>query len=213
MSPVRKSDDYRSHEISSWQDYIDEEIEKLAAQGELDNLPDQGKPIKIWKTDVNPEYDLAFSRLKNAGVMPLWMELDQEIGHLTEALWARLDRIEARIREQVHMLVEPQPTDAPTADRLWERVRTWFRQDFSESPAAPVSVAAVISERETERRRFLELAAELDKKICTYHDALPKGGEHLQRLRWLPDRAARVFDERIGLAAWWEELGHGRLDG
>lgn len=213
MSPIRKSDDYRAQEISSWQDYIDEEIEKLAAQGELQNLPGQGKPITIWKTDVNPEYDLAFSRLKNAGVMPLWMELDQEIGRLTGELWSRLDRVEARLRDQMRALVDPPIADENAADGVWNRMRTWFRQDFSEPPMAPLSITTVIGERERERRRFLELATELDKKISTFHDALPKGGEHLQRLRWLPDRAARVFDERIRLTDWWEELGHGRLDG
>lgn len=87
MSPIRKTDDFRAVEIESWDDYVQEEIAGMQARGELDNLPLQGKPIKIWRTDVNPEYDLAFSRLKNAGVMPMWMELDKEIGERTEALW------------------------------------------------------------------------------------------------------------------------------
>lgn len=204
MSPVRKTADFRSVHIDSWKELVDEEVEKLEAEGELQHLPDQGKPIKIWKTDVNPEYDLAFSRLKNAGVMPMWMELDQDIGRLTEELWSRLDAVEERIRGQLEQLKSPpEPTPGPQPG-FWQRLTGWFRSDFAEHEAPVPTITAIMAMRDRERARFLELAAELDKKISTYHDSLPKGGEHLQRLRWLPDRAARLFDERIALADWWE---------
>jgi len=206
MSPIRKVDDFRSVEIDSWDEFIQEEIVGMHARGEMDNLPDRGKPIKIWKTDVNPEYDLAFSRLKNAGVMPLWMELDQEIGRLTEELWARLDAVENGIRSLLEQLKSPREPETDVPQGLWARWKTWFRTDFSDDgPPAP-TMTTIMATRERERRKFLELAAELDKKIASYHDSLPKGGEHLQRLRWLPDRAARTFDDRIALSAWWESM-------
>lgn len=206
MSPIRKVDDYRSVEIDSWDEFIEEEIIGMKVRGELDNLPDQGKPIKIWKTDVNPEYDLAFSRLKNAGVLPLWMELDQEIGKLTKNLWARLDAVETRLRELLAQLAAPTPAEEPEVQHsLWQRMVMWFREDFSDPGPPPPTMTAIMANRERERTKFIELAAELDKKISTYNDSLPKGGEHLQRLRWLPERAAREFDERIALSDWWEE--------
>ena len=205
MSPIRKSDDFPAVEIESWDDYIQEEIAGMQARGELDNLPQQGKPIKIWRTDVNPEYDLAFSRLKNAGVLPLWMELDKEIGERTEALWARLDAVEAEIRSLVRSLQSPPPPPEETPQTFMQRLIRWFRTDFSDDAPPPPTMTSIMARRERERTTFLEQAAELDKRIVTYHDSLPKGAEHLQRLRWLPNRAASVFDKRITLTDWWED--------
>lgn len=206
MSPIRKTDDFRAVEIESWDDYVQEEIAGMQARGELDNLPQQGKPIKIWKTDVNPEYDLAFSRLKNAGVMPMWMELDKEVGEKTELLWIRLDTIETEIRGMIAALKLPATNEAhPDPSSFWSRLKTWFRTDFSSDERVPPTMTSIIAARERARTRWLEQAAELDKKIDTYHASLPRGGEHLQRLRWLPQRAARVFDEHITLADWWEQ--------
>ena len=204
MSPIRKGDDFRAVEIESWDDYIQDEIAGMEARGDLDDLPHQGKPIKIWRTELNPEYDLAFSRLKNAGVMPLWMELDKEIGALTEALWARLDKVEADIRVLIALLQTPvEPKPALHRSRL-QRLIAWFRADFVVDSPPPPSMTMIIATRERERARFLELAAELDKRIATYHDSLPRGAEHLQRIRWLPNRAENIFDDRIVLAEWWE---------
>lgn len=208
MSPIRKSDDYQATEIKSWDEYVQDEIAGMEARGEMKNLPGQGKPIKIWKTDVNPEYDLAFSRLKNAGVKPLWMELDQEIGKRTDELWERIDAVEQSIRSMLDQLKTPEAPVPQVEARpgIWQRFRRWFRADFREEPTPAPTITSIMEIRDRERVRFLELAADLDKKISEYHDSLPKGGEHLQRLRWLPERATRVFDERIALVDWWEEV-------
>lgn len=208
MSPIRKSDDYRVTEIDSWEEYVREEEAGLEARGELKNLPGAGKPIKIWKTELNPENDLAFSRLKNAGIKPLWMELDQEIGKHTEELWARLDAVERSIHALLEQLRTPavvEPEEQIPQGR-WQRFIGWFRTDFREEDTPAPTITFVMAERDRERTRFLTLAAELDKKINEYHNSLPTGAEHLQRLRWLPERAARVFDERISLSEWWEEV-------
>lgn len=208
MSPIRKSDDYRATEIKSWEEYIQDEEAGMEARGELKDLPGSGKPIKIWKTDVNPEYDLAFSRLKNAGVKPVWMELDQEIGKRTEELWACLDAVEQKIHSLLDQIKAPAEPEPEVDDRpgLKRRFLRWFRADFREESATAPTITSIMETRDRERTKFLDRAAGLDKKISEYHDSLPKGAEHLQRLRWLPERAARVFDERITLADWWEEV-------
>lgn len=204
MSPIRKKDDFRSEQIDSWDDYVRDELLQDMQENDYLNLPDRGKPIKIWKTDVDPDKDLAFSRLKNAGIKPEWMELDHEIGELTERIWARLDEVELRLKAEVartHMsdeIAQRQP------DSVWERFQQWFRQDYTRQPKPAPTLTSIMAEREWERKRFLEMAAQLDKRISTYHDSLPAGAQHLQRLRWLPDRAARIFDERITLTEWWE---------
>lgn len=205
MSPVRKDEDFRSVEISSWDGDAQEEIIDMQSRGELEDLPDKGKPITIWKTDINPAYDLAFSRLKNAGVMPLWMELDQEIGRRTEEVWKRLDWVDAELHKLVRLLQQDSAPGPDVPSKWWQRLRNWFRTDFSDDGPPPPTITSIIAARERERQQFLQRAAEFDKRILTYHDSLPKGAEHLQRLRWLPDRAERIFDERLALTDWWEE--------
>lgn len=204
MSPIRKQDDFRAVEIDSWDEYVEDEVLKLQHAGELDNLPDRGKPIKIWRTDVDPDKDLAFSRLKNAGVLPLWMELDKEIGALTDAIWARLDKVEADLRSLLEQLNSPSEPAPEKPRSPWQRLTAWFRMDLSEDAPPPPTLTTIMSVRDRERQRFLDKAIELDKKISSYHDSLPKGAEHLQRLRWLPARAEKIFDERIKLADWVE---------
>ncbi len=204
MSPIRKSDDFRSTEINSWDEYVQDELRESLERGEFENLPDQGKPIKIWRTDVNPEYDLAFSRLRNAGVKPMWMELDHEVGRLTEELWSSLDRIESSLKEEIAVMEQADFSGEESGARWQERLRHWFRQDFGKPERPRPTVPTILSLRERERERFLEQAAILDKKIVAYHESLPAGGEYLQKLRWLPARAAKTFDDRIRLAEWWE---------
>src|SRR5699024_3414700 len=130
----------------------EEEIVAMEARGELDDLPDKGKPIKIWKTDVNPEWDLAFSRLKNAGVKPLWMELDEEIGKRSKELWAYLDAVEQNIRSLLERVksarsVESAEPEGQPRPGLVERFRRWFRTDFREEKSAPPTITELMATR------------------------------------------------------------------
>lgn len=205
MSPIRHEDDFRRREIDDWDEYVQEQIEESIARGEFNDLPHQGKPIKIWRTEVNPEYDLAFSRLKNAGVLPVWMELDAEVARLSRELDIFLDRSRTYLRQQLDELRERQARqdEAPVPGypwwQVWRRLADWWRLDLSEDDAGPVfaSIGDLIVQRDRMRSQYLARAAELDKKIADYHNALPRELSHLQRLRWLPQRAARVFDEEV----------------
>lgn len=205
MSPIRHEDDFRRREIDDWDEYVQEQIEESISKGEFEDLPDKGKPIKIWRTEVNPEYDLAFSRLKNAGVLPVWMELDAEIARLSHDLDVFLDRARGYLQEQLEQLRERQRQ--PVVDpeprvpwwQFWRRIAAWWRLDTSGDDTGPqfASVGDLIVQRDRMRTQYLERAAALDKKIADYHNALPRELSHLQRLRWLPERAARVFDEEV----------------
>jgi hypothetical protein len=159
---------------------------------------------------VNPEYDLAFSRLKNAGVMPVWMELDGEVRRLSEALDAFLERSVVYLTQQRALLVrrlhaDAQPVTAEPAPawpwwQVWRPLLAWFRmpaEPVEEPEPGPRSTGELIQLREHIRAQYLERAAELDKKIAEYHNALPQNLTNLQRLRRLPDRAARRFDARL----------------
>jgi hypothetical protein len=207
MSPIRHEDDFRRKAIDDWDDWVDEEIRKAQARGEFSNLPGQGKPIEIYRTDVNPEYDLAFSRLKNAGVMPAWMELDRDVGRLKAELDAFLERSLTYLADQRALLARrldataaPQPA-TPSYPRwqVWRPLLEWFRMppaETGERATGPRSVGELLQIREHMRDQYLERAAALDRKIAAYHNALPQGLSHLQRLRMLPERAAKRFDER-----------------
>lgn len=206
MTHVRKTADFRTVSIHSWNDLVQEESDGLEARGELQNLPDQGKPIKIWRTELDPDKDLAFSRLKNAGVLPVWMELDKEIVARTEALWAKLGWIEQAIRSDLELLTLAVQHSPDPSRSMWQRLTSWFRMDLSDDVPQLPTLTSIKAFQVRERSRFLELAADLDKKISAYHDSLPRGAENLQRLRWIPSRAERIFNERITVSAWWDEV-------
>jgi len=214
MSPIHHEDDFRRKEIDDWDEWIEEEIRKAQERGEFRDLPGQGKPIEIYRTDVNPEYDLAFSRLKNAGVMPAWMELDGKVRRLSDELDAFLDRSAAYLGEQRAQLVRrlqteaapvaPEPARAWPWWQVWRPLMEWFRMPPAtgdESETGPRSVGDLVRMREHMRDQYLERAAELDKTIAEYHNALPQSLSNLQRLRMLPDRAARRFDERLPVSS------------
>ena len=205
MSPIRHEDDFQRKTIDDWDSWIDEEIRKAQARGEFSNLPGQGKPIEIYRTDLNPEYDLAFSRLKNAGIMPAWMELDRDVARLKAELDAFLDRSARFLGEQrdalVRRLTAPPPEPPARPHPRWQVGRPmleWFRMpppEPGERETGPRSVGELLQMREHMRAQYLDRAAALDKKIADYHNALPPGLSHLQRLRMLPERAAKRFDE------------------
>lgn len=205
MSPIRHEDDFRRREIDDWDEYVQEQLEEAISKGEFEDVPHKGKPIKIWRTELNPEYDLAFSRLKNAGVLPVWMELDAEVARLSQEMEAFLERSRTFLEEQLqelrarHASPEEPPGPAYPWWQVWRRLAAWWRMDLREPEAVPVarSIGDLIVQRDRMRRQYLDRAATLDKKIAEYHNVLPRELSHLQRLRWLPERAARVFDEGI----------------
>lgn len=208
MSPIRKDDDYRATEIEDWDSWIEEQIQESQARGEFDNLPGAGKPLELYRTEVNPEYDLAFSRLRNAGVMPAWMELDREVSRMSRDLDAFLERSATwLLAERDALRASRQPPEGGASGQLvkrpwwqfWRRFLDWFRSDpvGAASPPDHQSPGDLLRTRDHIRRQYLERAAELDKKIETYHNSLPQALSHLQRLRMLPDRAAKKFDTRL----------------
>lgn len=208
MSPTRYEDDFRRKEIDDWDTWVEEEIQSAQERGEFSNLPHQGKPIEIYRTDLNPDFDMAFSRMKNAGVMPAWMELDRDISRLSEELDGFLERSANYLVEQRRLLmarleaertaIAPPEPDYPRW-QVWRALMNWFR-DTATGPHlndGPRSIGDLLSVRDHMRAQYLDRAAALDKKIADYHNALPSALTYLQRLRMLPDRAARRFDAQF----------------
>lgn len=222
MSPIRREDDFRRVEIEDWDTWIEEQIQESQQRGEFEDLPQAGRPIHIYRTELNPEYDLAFSRMKNAGILPAWMELDRDVSRLTrdldgfldrsrDWLFAQRDAYRAAVTAPVEEAMSPRPY---RWWQLWARLRDWLAvtPDAPTSHRAPSSLGDVLRMRDHIRAQYLDRAATLDRKIEQYHNALPNGLSHLQRLRMLPARAERIFDERIPVRAILDD-GHARAGG
>lgn len=217
MSPIRRDNDFQRTEIDDWDTWVQEQIQEAQERGEFDNVPDAGKPIKIWRTEVNPAYDLAFSRMKNADVLPVWMELDRDVSRLSRELDEFLERSAAWLLAERDEVIRSQARVypvrlAPAAPKrhwwqIWQRLMDWFRiePDEPDSRQEPRSIGDLLRLREHIRAQYLARAAALDKKIESYHNSLPEGLSHLQRLRMLPNRAAKRFDDRFPIRLLLDE--------
>ena len=205
MSPVRREDDGRRRPISSWDNWVDRAIEEAKAEGEFDDLPGHGKPLRVESNPFAPELDLAHSILKNADMAPPWIELNRAIEAEIAALAALRERVGERIAAALAQPDVPVEEEASSPGEL-ARPRHWLprwplrRRGVTPRPADPSprpNLAALASERARSRERYLERAAALDKKIHEYHDTLPPNLWHLQRTRLTPERAARDFDAAV----------------
>ena len=69
----------------SFDNIVESIIQEAMQRGEFDNLPGRGKPIDLTEYFNTPEdVRLAQSMLKNAGMVPVEVELLQEIASLKE---------------------------------------------------------------------------------------------------------------------------------
>lgn len=86
-----------------WRVIAERKIEELMAQGYFDNLPNRGQPLDLSADDnpyLDPTMRLAFKILRNAGAVPAWIELGNEI----EADLAALERQAQAYRQYVQGL-------------------------------------------------------------------------------------------------------------
>lgn len=80
----------------SYTNFVENKIREAEEQGLFRNLPGQGKPLRFDDDEVgDPKYWLAHHMLKNAGLLPAWVELAKEIDRLED----RVQAIEQEYRE------------------------------------------------------------------------------------------------------------------
>jgi len=71
----------------SFEESVEALIKEAQARGEFDNLPGKGKPLDLTEYFNTPEdVRVAQAMLKNAGMVPLEIELLQEMATLKELL-------------------------------------------------------------------------------------------------------------------------------
>ena len=70
----------------SWIEIIaDRKIRDAQEEGAFDNLPGQGKPLNLdFDPRVPPELRAAYRMMKDANLLPDWIQLDKEIRQLQE---------------------------------------------------------------------------------------------------------------------------------
>jgi len=99
----------------SFDESIEAQIREAQARGDFDNLPGKGKPIDLSEYFSTPEdVRVAQTLLKNAGMVPVEIDLLQEIAALKEALsittdGAEVDRVRKVLKDkqlQFNLLIE-----------------------------------------------------------------------------------------------------------
>lgn len=195
MSPIRHEDDFRRKPIKDWDSYIEDAITEAQARGEFDNLPGAGKPIKIQTNPLAPELDFAFSRLKNAGYKPAWMELDEEIKAAQEKLQLFLDYSMSYLQNHGNRIRAGDLGSVASTEvkvSFWKRLLNGTPQ-ATKTPDEPQSISELRIIAVRIRSQYLERAAQLDKRIGEFNSALARNLWHLERMRLTPDRAAQKF--------------------
>ena len=86
---------------------VEEKIREAMDEGKFDNLPGKGKPLNLDDdAGVPEELRLAFKILKNAGCLPIEMELRKEIYSVRQMLNAAVDEQTRReLRRELNFLL------------------------------------------------------------------------------------------------------------
>jgi DnaJ family protein C protein 28 len=73
VSPIRREENHI--EIgASWDDLVERKIREAQEQGAFDNLPGQGRPLRIEKNPYARDWELAYKILKDNDFAPPWVE-------------------------------------------------------------------------------------------------------------------------------------------
>lgn len=79
--------------MDRWESLVDRKIREAQEQGEFDNLPGKGRPMDLSENPyADPSLGPAFRMLKNAGVVPSFLQERREILDAVDAARHRLDR-------------------------------------------------------------------------------------------------------------------------
>lgn len=199
--PIRRDGDKRE-QISDWDSWVDKEISDARERGEFDNLATQGKPIDLYSTNVNQQWDFAFSRMKNADTIPAWMELDRACHVMRAEMDEFLVRSAFYLATQLSLLSSPNARDErpekPAKDvpwwKFWRHLASWLALSGAVVEEPPLDRVDLMRIRGNIREQYLERAALLDKAIVEFDEVLPRNLMHLERMRMLPARAKRLFD-------------------
>lgn len=149
-------------------------IQEAITAGEFDNLPGAGQPLAVEENPYVPEeLRLTFKVMQNAGIVPDWVVLAQQIDAETEA-WRRYgDEHFAVLRERLARAV----AHPGALRRLREEVATLKAQH----------------RRATEHQAAM--LAELNRKINYFNAIAPS--DSVRRAVFLPEIEMRAWADRL----------------
>jgi hypothetical protein len=179
--------------LEAWDSWVDRLINEARERGEFDDLPGHGKPLRIDDAPFADGREVGFGILKNAGIAPMWVELEKEI----RAATARMEALTARAGEIAHERPAgaAPPAPEPVSLRWW-----WpFGRNRSRPRVEPVPTIDLRTREIAQlRREYLELAEERTKLIGQYNAAIPRELWQLERPKPTVDEAAAAFDAAAG---------------
>jgi hypothetical protein len=156
--------------MAKWRSLVDDRIREAEERGDFDDLPGRGKPL-VWDSEGgDSEWWLANHMLKNAGVLPAWLDGDKELRAERQALEAMLADFAA-----------------------------WHRAERAAAEARPAGErAGRLRELEEARERtealYRQRAARYNERVDRHNMAVPLPSMHKFRLR-VDDALARFRDE------------------
>ena len=106
---------------------IDEQIRKAMEEGQFDNLPGKGKPLRLDDNPMeDPEWRMAYRILKGSGFTLPWIETRQEILNKLDAQRQALRRAWAWRQSA---LAKNHPFDY--VEQEWQRALNAFRDEIT----------------------------------------------------------------------------------
>jgi DnaJ family protein C protein 28 len=108
---------------------IEELLRKAMAEGKFDNLPGKGKPLNLEATNpyTDPEWELAYRMLKEAGYSLPWIEEVKDIERELEAA-----RNDLHLAWSATNVGYAQQSTASMADVEWGRAQASFRDKLTQ---------------------------------------------------------------------------------
>jgi len=140
--------------MPDWSSLIDKQIQKAIEEGQMSNLPGEGKPI-VFEDDSNTPHELrlAFKLLKDQGFAPDWIMMGNELDARREQL---KDSIKKAVRAYQGALADADRDVQQGAQRRQRAQSTW----------------------DTVQESLRERAQAFNKEIITYNLKVPQGISH-----------------------------------
>jgi hypothetical protein len=92
MSPQRRDADGRPQTAHSWESLVERQIRGAMDEGAFDDLPYRGERLPLEDDSAAGEWAMAHRMLRNAGMVPPWIESDKEARKHLAALEALIER-------------------------------------------------------------------------------------------------------------------------
>lgn len=115
----------------SWIEIIaDRKIRDAQDEGKFDDLPGRGQPLHLeFDPRVPPEQRAAYRLMKDAQLLPDWIQLDKEIRQRHERWTARLDEFARSFAQEAERQGEK---NARTRPEMLDRRRDYFLREAAE---------------------------------------------------------------------------------